>query len=75
MTTALQTAFNRLSRLPEREQEAYGQALLRELDADRRWDELFEATTDEQWDKMIAEARADAEENGTMSLEELKARL
>lgn len=75
MTTALKTAISYLKRLPEEEQEVYANEILRDLEGDKRWDELFEATTDEQWAKMVAEAKADVAENGSMSLEELKASL
>lgn len=75
MTTTLETAISRLKRLPEEEQEVYAQQLLRELDSESRWDELFSATTDEQWAAMRAEAEADVAKNGSMSLDELKAQL
>lgn len=72
MTTALKSVFSRLSRLPEREQERYAQQIQRELDASERWDELFEQTDDATWQAMVDEAVEDAEDNGTLSLEELK---
>ncbi|MEO0558278.1 MAG: hypothetical protein AAF170_08855 [Bacteroidota bacterium] len=75
MTTTLKTAINRLSRLPKRDQEFYARQLLRELDADERWNELFDHTTDEQWEQMVQEAKQDAAENGTLSLDDLKASL
>ncbi len=75
MTTALRSIFDRLSRLPAREQEAYAEIIREELDGDKRWDELLASTTDEQFETMPGEARADARENGSMTLAELKARL
>ena len=75
MTTTLQTAINRLARLPERDQEFYARQLLKELDADERWDELFDHTSDEQWSAMVSAAKDDVERNGTLSLDELKASL
>lgn len=75
MTATLQAVFNRLSRLPERDQEFYARQLLKELDADERWDELFAHTSPDQWDRMVAAAKEDAERNGTLSLDELKASL
>jgi hypothetical protein len=74
-TTLLETAFQRLSRLPQRDQEFYARQLLRELDAEERWDDLFEGTTDAQWRAMVSEAKGDVEENGPLSLDELKASL
>jgi hypothetical protein len=75
MTATLKTAFDRLSRLSERDQEFYARQLLHELDADARWDELFDHTSADQWAGVVAGARQDATRNGTLSLEELKASL
>lgn len=75
MTTTLKAAINRLSRLPQRDQEFYAHQLLRELDSDERWNELFEHTTDDQWAQMVDEAKQDAADNGTLSLDDLKASL
>ena len=75
MTTALKSIFDRLSRLPAREQEAYAEIIRAELDGDKRWEELLASTTEAQWGTMVADAQADVRENGTMSLDELKARL
>ena len=75
MTTLLRSAIDRLSRLSKRDQDFYARQLLQELDGDERWDELFALTTDAQWRAMTDEARQDAAENGTLSLDELKAGL
>jgi hypothetical protein len=75
MTALLKTVIDRLTRLPEREQDFYARQLAKELDADARWDELFTLTTDEQWRAMVAEAKRDAGKNGTLSLDDLKASL
>ncbi len=72
MTTILKKAIGRLKSLPEHDQELYARQLLKEMDSDERWDELFDLTTDEQWEKMVAEAKQDAAENGTLSIDELK---
>ncbi|MDT0632791.1 hypothetical protein RQM47_12580 [Rubrivirga sp. S365] len=75
MTALLQDAIDRLRRLPQRDQEFYARQLLKELDADERWDELFAHTSPAHWTSMVAEARQDAADNGTLSLDELKASL
>ncbi|MCH7611672.1 MAG: hypothetical protein IIC18_06120 [Bacteroidetes bacterium] len=75
MTTLLKKAIGRLRSLPERDQDFYARQLLREIDSDERWDELFDLTTDEQWAAMVKEAKQDATENGTLSIDELKAGL
>jgi hypothetical protein len=41
MTNLLDEAYAVAKELPEEEQEAIGALLLAEIDADRRWDELF----------------------------------
>ena len=46
MTRTLQKALARVSKLPKKEQEAVGKWLLGELDAEQRWDELFERSRD-----------------------------
>lgn len=75
MTTLLKKVFGRLSALPKRDQDFYARQLLKELDSDKRWDELFELTSDEQWATMADDAKQDAAENGTLSIDELKAGL
>ncbi len=55
MTRTLQKALARLSKLPKKEQEAVGKWLLAELDAEQRWDELFERSRDP-----LAELRREA---------------
>ncbi len=75
MTTLLQKAITRLTSLSAREQDLYARQLIDELDSGRRWDELFELTTDDQVDKLIERAKRDAAENGTISLAEFKAKL
>ncbi len=42
MTDLLQQAFDRAAELPRDEQSAFARFLLAELDAERRWDELFD---------------------------------
>ena len=75
MIRLLSDAVGRLADLPEADQEFYARQLLRELDADERWNELFTLTTDAQWSAMVNEAREDADANGTMSLDDLRAAL
>jgi len=46
MTNLLDEAYAAAKELPEEEQEAIGAVLLAEIDADRRWDELFAKPSD-----------------------------
>jgi hypothetical protein len=75
MTALLEQAIQRLSGLSESDQNAYASRLLAALDGDQRWDDLFAATDDRAWDALVRDARDDAEQNGTLSLDELKAAL
>ena len=75
MTALLETAFERLSRLPPPDQEVYARQILDELAADERWAELFDRTSETQWATMVSEAKEDAAEHGTLSLDDLKAGL
>ncbi|MEM6327510.1 MAG: hypothetical protein AAF791_10365 [Bacteroidota bacterium] len=75
MTQLLQDAVARLKRLPTEDQERYARQILDALDGDAHWDQLFARTSDAQWAALTREARQDADENGTLSLDELKATL
>jgi hypothetical protein len=46
MTEKLQKAFDEAAKLPAKEQETLGQWLLEELASERRWDELFNRSSD-----------------------------
>ncbi len=41
MTQLMEQAMDRASQLPEAEQDALAAILLREIESERRWDELF----------------------------------
>lgn len=69
MRESLQRAIAEIEKLPAEEQDAVAERILSGLDADRKWDALFDATTDEQWARIEAMARRDIAE-GTISLED-----
>ncbi len=61
MTRLLEKAFAEAAKLPDDEQDALAQAVLAELASERRWDELFAASTDvlsELAEEALAEHRA-----------------
>lgn len=61
MTRLLEKAFSEVAKLPEPEQDALAAAILEELDAERRWDELFLRSGDvlsELAEEALAEHRA-----------------
>jgi hypothetical protein len=45
MTRLLEKAFEAASKLPEADQDALAASILAEVEADRRWDALFESST------------------------------
>ena len=55
MTKLLEKAFKEASRLPKIEQNALAKWLLKELEADRKWDELF-AESEDLLEKLADEA-------------------
>ena len=71
MTTKLQNVFKRLSRLPEREQDAVAGIIELELDGDAKWEQLFAETTDEQWDRLGEEMDVHRKES-TVPIEDLR---
>jgi len=70
MTKALKKAFEAASKLPEAEQDALAAAILEELASERRWDELFEPSTD-TLAKLAKEALAEDRAGRTRPLDEL----
>jgi hypothetical protein len=62
--------IGKLVATPEGEQKQVAAFLLEDVKAEERWNELFEATTDEQWDKLAGEALAEFERGETEPLAE-----
>jgi len=46
MTTLLETAFEKISALPEIEQNIYAKNLLEEIESEKRWDSFFSESED-----------------------------
>lgn len=57
MTKLLQQAIAELEKLSEEEQDAIAVRLLAELEDERKWKVRFEATTDNQWDRLAQMVR------------------
>ncbi len=47
MTKLLQTAIEKLSKLPEKEQDVYAHVIIEELDAERQWEAALAGTQDQ----------------------------
>ena len=71
MTTLLQRAVAEAEKLPAEDQDAIASRLLAEVDDERQWTARFAATTDDQWDCLVAEVRRDVAAGGTCPLDEV----
>ena len=71
MTSLLQRAVAEAEKLPSEDQDAIGSRLLAEIEDERQWKARFEATTDEQWDRLAEAARRDVLARGTVSLNDV----
>ena len=69
MSKLLDEAYAAAKELPEQEQEAIGAWLLAEIDADRKWDELF-AQSSEVIERMADKALEDHRRGLTRLLEQ-----
>ncbi len=70
MTKLLQTAIEKLSKLPDKEQDVYAHFIIDELDAERQWDTTF-ASTQDHLAGMAEEAVREHEERSTTPLRNL----
>ena len=68
MTKLLEKAFKEASRLPKVEQDSLAKWLLKELEAERRWDELF-AESESLLDQLADEALEEHRQGRTKSLD------
>jgi hypothetical protein len=71
MTTLLQRAVAEVEKLPPEDQDAIAARLLAEVDDERQWDTRFASTTDDQWDRLVAEVRRDVAEGGTLPIDDV----
>lgn len=70
MTTLLRKALAEVEKLPIEDQDAIAARLLAEVEDERAWSTRFAATTDDQWDRIVAEVRRDVAIGGTRRLDE-----
>ncbi len=68
MTKLLERAFNEASRLPVEEQDAFATWLLKELESEKRWNELF-AGSQEALAKLAEEALSEHRRGETRPLD------
>ena len=70
MTTLLQRAVSEVEKLPAADQDAIASRFLAEVEDERQWSARFAATTDDQWDRLVAEVHRDVAAEGTRPLDE-----
>jgi hypothetical protein len=70
-TQLLQQAITKLQKLPADEQDAIASRLLAEVEDEQAWSERFRATTDAQWDRLVAAVRQEIAAGDTTPLDEL----
>jgi hypothetical protein len=71
MTQLLEQAFSEAAKLAAADQDAIAARWLAELEDERKWGASFAATTDGQWEKMLAEVRRDVAAGNTVPLTEV----
>jgi len=71
MTSRLRRALAEAEKLPVEDQDAIASRLLAEVEDERGWGCRFAATTDDQWDRLVAEVRQDVADRGTRPLDEV----
>lgn len=70
MSTPLRQALAEAEKLPAEDQDAIASRLLAEVEDERGWAARFAATSDDQWDRIVAEVRRDVAKGGTRPLDE-----
>jgi len=68
MSNQLETAIEKLSKLPEREQNVMARWIVEEINSDKRWDELF-ADSEDQLKALAEEALNDFDKDKTEKLD------
>jgi hypothetical protein len=71
MTTLLQRAVAEVEQLSAEDQDAIASRLLAEVEDERQWNARFAATTDDQWDRLVAEVRRDVAARGAHPLDDV----
>ena len=74
MTDLLERAFAEIQKFPAEVQDAIAVRILDDLADERRWDALFSATSDEQWDRMAEMVRQDIQAGDVAPLDEILSR-
>lgn len=71
MTDLLQQAISEIQKLPPDKQDAIAARILFELKDEQLWKERFDATTDEQWDRLAQAARTGIATSETIAFDDV----
>ena len=71
MTELLEQAITEIGKLPAEEQDAIASRILAELADEKEWATRFNATTDQQWDRLSELARQEISAGDTDPLEDV----
>ncbi len=70
MNSLLRQALTEAEKLPVEDQDAIASRLLAEVEDERGWAARFADTTDDQWDRIVADVRQDVATRGVRPIEE-----
>lgn len=71
MTELLEKAIAQLKMLPDEEQDVIATRLLAEIEDEQQWKAQFEATKDDQWDRMADLVGSEITAGGVTPLDEV----
>jgi hypothetical protein len=71
MTSLLQQAIAEVEKLPAEGQDAIAARIMAELADERMWESRFNATTDEQWERLAQAARREITAGDTTPLDDV----
>lgn len=69
MIELLQRAIAEMEKLPSAQQDAIASRIIADLEGEREWAVRFEATTDEQWERMVEAIRGEIAAGNTTPLD------
>ena len=71
MADLLQQVVSEMQKLPANQRDAIAARILTDLKDEQAWAERFEATTDEQWDRLTEGARREIAAGDTVPLDDV----
>jgi len=71
MTSLLQEAIAEIEKLPAEGQDAIAARIMAELADEREWSTRFDATSDEQWERLAEGARREISAGDTTPLDDV----